>query len=481
MKSSSRTFGAVARLLSMTAVAGMLGACASETGGGELPRPRHLVLVTLDTTRADHLSALGYDLETSPWLAELAQEGISFGRAYAQSATTKPSHATLFTSLYPLQHGVQNNALVLEDRFVTMAEVLAAAGFQTAAFVSADAPLGGNLRQGFEVWDEPDGEDLTNDKGGKAYRSAGVTIDRAIEWLQSAHSAHEELFLWVHVYDAHKPLDPPEGPRQRIAELVQRRGEDAHKATLEAQGIPATSHDGWYKQTLEYDAEILHADSQLRRLFEHMDAAGLTDEALWIVAADHGEGLGSHGRWGHSVHVYNAQLHVPLVFWFGGGAVAAGSIDDAVVELTDVLPTVVEIFQLVAVDQILPMQGRSLVPYLRGSRPRQRRVFAYSERSRYLGTRQRTAKGNYEAGSRYAFQDLEYKYLLFTEGPDELYDLRTDPAERVDLIDDPAHGDVRDQLKDLLAELVATTETGATPASVSEAEVERLRALGYIQ
>lgn len=460
----------------LTALA-MVSACAPAQ---EEFNVRRVVLITLDTTRADHLSALGYDLETSPWFDQLAAEGTLFERAYAQSATTKPSHASLFTSLYPIQHGVQRNGLVLEDEFVTMAEVLAGAGYRTAAFTSADAPLGGNLRQGFQHWDEPQGEYSRALMGGAAYRPARPTIDAAIEWLGAEVEPDASMFLWVHVYDAHKPLMPPPEYRQQIDEKLAVAGIEAHDSRLASQGLPA-GRAQLDQRVLDYDAEILYADTELRRLFDFMASQDLQDDTVWIIFGDHGQGLGSHGNFGHSVHIYNAQLHVPLLFWSSDGAFGPRRVGDAIVELTDVLPTVMDMLQLGELEQAMPVQGRSLWPYLQGSTPSGRRLFAFSERSRYTGKPKRQEKFNYEPGSRYSYQDLGYKYLLFTEGPDEFYDLSADPYELVDLIDSEEYAEIRDLFRDRLVQLVASTESGATPGSVSEEALEQLRALGYIQ
>jgi len=463
--------------IALVLLAGLALACGP---GSQEVNVKRVVLVTLDTTRADHLSAYGYDIQTSPWFDRMAAEGVLFERAYAQSATTKPSHASLFTSLYPIQHGVQSNALMLEERFVTWAEVLADAGYQTAAFTSVAAPLGGNVAQGFQQHDEP-GEEYSRAEGnGSVYRPASATVDAAIDWLGREAEPDAPMFLWVHVYDAHKPLLPPQPYRERIDEMVAARGVDAHRAHLASQGIPRGG--GLYAQGLEYDAEILYADTELQRLFDFMAAEGLQEDTVWIIAGDHGQGLGSHDHFGHSVQIYNAQLHVPLVFWSSAGVLGPRRVDDAIVELTDVLPTVMDMLRLGQLQQVMPVQGATLWPYLRGGAPQQRRLLAYSERSRYGADRaHRLEKSNYEPGSRYSYQDLDYKYLLFTEGPDEFYDLRADPYELVDLIDSEDHAEMRDLFRDRLAEAVANTESGASPGSVSQEAIEQLRALGYIQ
>ncbi len=462
-------------------LAAVLSGCVGDpqVASRRLPPLEHIVLVTIDTLRADHTSAYGYPVQTTPWLDELAARGIVFRRAYAQSATTKPSHASLFTGLYPVQHGVQNNIDVLDHKFETLAEMLRGQGYRTAAFVSADAPLGGNVGQGFEHWDQPQLDDRQPPTS--LYRSAGATVGRAIDWLQSNVSPDEKLFLWVHVYDPHRPMNPPPEHRREVERLIRALGRQRHVETLLAQDIPADDPRG-YDRVVDYDAEIRYADTELQRLYRSMDAAGLNGDGLWIVTADHGQGLGAHGRFGHSLQIYNAQLHVPLVFWFTEGTVPARDIGDQVVELVDILPTIADLVEGAEVRQIGPIRGRSLLPFLRGESPRQSKHFAYAERSRYVNpSPARLAKPNHEPGSRYAYQDLEYMYLLFTEGPDELYHLSSDPYEIDNVIDDPAHAEHGAQLRELLIAMLEETTTDRTVGTVSEEEIERLRALGYIQ
>ncbi len=454
----------------------VLSACAGDSGP-QLPRPDRVVLVTIDTLRADHVSAWGHPIPTTPFLDRLAGEGVAFRRTYAQSATTKPSHSTMFTSLYPMQHGVQNNSLVLDDEFTTLAESFAAAGYRTAAFVSTDAPLGGNVNQGFELWNQYEA-DLSVEGGRKQYRSAEETVDEASAWLSSV-GPDEPFFLWIHVYDPHKPMQPPEKEVQDVTLMVE-RDRDRYVQDLLARGVPADRPAG-LEASILYDAEILYVDRQLERVHALMQERGLLDGALWVLTSDHGQGLGAHDWYGHSKQIYNAQLWVPLVFWWGGGVLAPLTVEDRIVEHVDLFPTLADLAGL-EVDQIMPIQGRSLAPLLTGGRVRDARWFAFAERSRYLDAGPRTQdRGNYEEGFRYSLQDLEFKYVLFTEGEDEFYDLRSDPYEMRDLIADPANADRRDQLMDVLLEMIETMPSGRQAQSVGEEDIERLRALGYIQ
>lgn len=442
----------------------------------EIPAPRRIVLVTIDTLRGDHVSAYGYPLAITPFFDRLAADSVRFARTYSHSATTKPSHSSMFTSLYPMQHGVQNNGLVLDGEFQTLAEMLASSGYRTAGFVSTDAPLGGNVNQGFDTWDQfvadPDEQNFRSQ-----YRPAAETVDRAIEWLGSV-TADDPFFLWVHVYDPHRPLQPPAEYRQRVEAMLAEYGDEPFRQWMETRGIPLR-RDRNYEDALDYAAEILYADAQIGRLYETMQGAGLDDGALWIITADHGQGLGAHDWFGHSKQIYQAQIAVPLLIHYEGLAPAV--VADRIVEHVDLLPTLAELTGLTP-SQILPIQGKSLVPLLRGERRMDAKWFAFAERSRYVdASADRQERGNYEPGSRYSLQDLEYKYLLFTDGDDEFYDLRTDPDELVNLIDDPQYADRRQQMLDALLQLIQALPSDRQAQTVTPEEIERLRALGYIQ
>jgi len=466
------------------ALSGLVAACSAGTPKAV---PQRLVLITVDTLRADHMSSFGYPITTTPFLDRLAAEGTLFTRAYAQSATTKPSHSSIFTSLYPVQHGVRNNGLILDEEFETLAEMLAAAGYATAAFVSTDVPLGGNVGQGFEVWDQHR-VDRDLEGGRSLYRAAGDTVDRALAWVDEAVERGQERFLlWVHVYDPHKPLQPPAEVLEEVEDMIAEHGEQAYRDLLVSRGIPADNRLGTAgtagtarTAVAAYDAEILYADRQLARLFAHLDATGLNDETLWIATSDHGQGLGAHDWFGHSKQIYNAQLWVPLVFWQAG--VAGGiRVGERVVQHVDVLPTVAEIFGLTP-NQIMPMQGQSLTRYLDGERSRDAGWFAFAERSYYgNASERRQQRGNYEPGERYSLQDTEYKYLLHLEGDDEFYDLRNDPYELVDMIASPELAGRRDQMRDVLASMLQNMPSEHEAQAVSPEDIERLRDLGYIQ
>ncbi|MGH9456361.1 MAG: sulfatase-like hydrolase/transferase [Thermoanaerobaculia bacterium] len=250
----------------------LLAACGGEAPEvAERPRPS-ILLVTLDTTRAD---AIGPDAEgvETPAFDALAAHGVRFTQAYATVPQTLPSHVSMMTGLYPGGHGIHENARYLAPGQPLLAERLRDAGYRTAAFVSAyplDSEFG--LARGFAVYDDALPE-------GRSERSAAETTDRAIAFVQA--NEDEPLFLWVHYFEPHHPYEPPEPFRSRYA------------------GDP-------------YLGEIAAMDAQLGRLLEAFDAA-VTEPSAIIVAGDHGESLGEHGEAQHGNLVYQGAMHVPLV------------------------------------------------------------------------------------------------------------------------------------------------------------------------
>jgi arylsulfatase A-like enzyme len=294
--------------------------------------PIGVVIVTLDTTRADRLTPYGLMDVSMPALERLAAEGVVFDQATTVAPLTLPAHTSLFTGLLPPHHGVADNASIpLDDRHTTLAELLRARGFRTAAFVSSvvlDEDRG--LAQGFEEYRGvrvPDTADPQAVAGpARRQRRADSVIDEAIAWLDGVSSS--PFFLWAHLYDAHRPYEPPE----QFASLP-----DA------------------------YIGEIAFASAQIGRLVADLERRGLLDRTIVIVTADHGESLGDHGERDHGIFVYESVMRVPLIIRSLG--IAPRRVG-AVVRLTDVMPTVLDL-----ADIPRPAgDGVSLVDLLRGSK-----------------------------------------------------------------------------------------------------------------
>ncbi len=380
----------------------------------------HVVVVTLDTTRADHIGAYGRAEARTPTIDRLANEGLRFDRAYSPIPLTIPAHATLFTGLDPYHHGIRDNgSAVLEARFTTLAEYLSAAGWTTAASVAAFVTQRRwGLCQGFETCLDAlpprAGEDR---QPWSLERRADEVVDDALAWWAGRDPARPAL-LWVHVYDAHRPFDPPEPYRS------------------EMEGLP-------------YDAEIAFVDAQLARLREVVEAG--ERPVLWLVVGDHGEAVGEHGEREHGWYVYNATQRVPFIL--SGHGVDPGRVSEPV-GLVDAVPTLLRHLELPMPDGL---DGR---PQPGGSHPIYLETWQLFERFGYA--------------PHLGLVDGPWK-LIATPRP-ELYNQLDDPGEREDLaVREP------ERLAGLLRRLEGLgAAPPARPGEIDAGTLARLQALGYI-
>jgi arylsulfatase A-like enzyme len=308
---------------------------------GEHARPNGVVLITIDTLRADRVGAYGWRAARTPAIDALAARGVRADRAFAAAPITLTSHASLLTGLYPPGHGARHNGMRLRSDVPTLATTLQARGFATGAFIAAfplDRRFG--LDRGFDVYSDrlprgADGRPL-NERPGR------VVVDEALAWIGTM-SAGRPFFLWVHLFEPHAPYeaDPAFGSSPATRSVSDR-----------------------------YDDEVARADTQVARLVQAV--APRAASTLFIVTGDHGEAFGEHGEVGHSVFIYDTTLRVPLVFAgagvdaraaAGGTATASSAIAEPV-SLVDVVPTVLELLGLSAIEG----DGMSLVPALSGAR-----------------------------------------------------------------------------------------------------------------
>ena len=304
----------------------------------------NVIVVTLDTTRADRLGAYGFDGVQTPVIDSLAREGILFQRAYAVTPLTLPSHTSLFSGTYPPHHGVRDNGgFIVPDEITPLAEIYKSSGYETAGFVAAyvlDARWG--LDQGFDTYvDDFDVKGQRFIAMGGVQRPANEVIDTALEWMGQQRST--PFFLWVHLYDPHAPYEAPEPYKSRYP------------------GSP-------------YLAEIAFTDNQIGRLIEALEMSGKRDETFIIVAADHGESLGDHGEIQHGFFIYEGATHVPLIISTPFEEIAGVEATE-VVSLIDVMPTILDMSGLEIPEAV---QGQSLTSlFLEGAALETR--FLYSE------------------------------------------------------------------------------------------------------
>ena len=412
----------------------------------EAPVPgfaRDVVLVTIDTLRADAPRFAGNAAAETPHLDGLAASGWVFARAHAHSVMTLPSHANLLTGRLPYEHGVRDNAgFVLPESIPTAAEAFADAGFRTAAFVAAfplDARYG--LDRGFEVYDDSYPEGSTRGFA-VAERSGEEVAAAAISWWERYEG--EPRFLWVHLYEPHVPYEPPAPFSARFAEEP-------------------------------YLGEVAAADDYLGRLLQAVAPDGGRSDVLVVVTSDHGEGLGDHGEETHGLFAYEATLAVPLVLW--AEALTAARIDTPVGHI-DVLPTMLEAAGIEA-SAIPDMAGRSLwrapdqaagagtsgaeATYFEALRSNLQRGWAPL---RGVVAQRRSGTGK-EGGARIL------KYISLPRP--ELYDLAADPGEVHNL-----HAAEAAAAAELAALLPVESEWPPVVGTVSEDERRALQSLGYL-
>ncbi len=455
------------------------------------PRSDKILLITIDTLRADHLSSYGYPLATTPYIDQIASEGVRFTRAYAPLPMTVPSHASMLTGVYPIQHGVTRNGLRLPDAILTLPEVLRAQGYVTAAFVATNRHFGpGNLMQGFVVADEPATEpDQSLAEELHGYRPAVDTLDRAKRFFEQ-HRDESRVFAWIHLFDPHLPYSShPEAEAQLgLGEIVPES--EWQRLIRERRGSAPSAEQ--LARTHRYDAEIRYVDNSLREFFAALPE--LLDEYLVVIVADHGEGLDDHGRWGHGEYVYQELIHVPAIMrWPDRSRVG---VVDEVVELTDLMPTLLwaaAVPPLALATRTLPLEGTPLQSIIDADRPVRLRRFAVAQRRSYAArsfvdfTRQRALSWiqqvKWKPGESFALITAREALILPTGVGEtvEYYDLQDDPHELHNAFDpsDPVQQNMKSTLHALVVELASTSDLEAE--SVTDEELEGLRALGYVQ
>jgi arylsulfatase A-like enzyme len=420
-------------------------------------KQRNVVLITLDTTRADHLGCYGYQHDTSPRIDQLANDGVRFDFAIAQSSETPISCASQLTGTYPYRHqlrAMHGLAMTSLDQSVpTLAEVFGRHQYVAAGFISAfPASSRYGLERGFAVFDESfldrrppsileDGIVAT----GSSQRSAAETTAAVLQWLRADHGT--PFFLWVH---------PP-------ARYLEKR--------MEGRQVD-DQHD--YLRAV-YDAEISYADMHVGLIIDELDRLGLRASTVLAVTADHGEGLGDHNWWKHSL-LWQEQIKVPLILQ--GPGIPAGKVIEPVVEHVDLMPTLLE---LAGLDQstLTGVQGQSLVGLLSGNLADDRKTVAYSEVHSFFTMSE--SPGKRDIGVIYSIIDGRWKLLHFPRRPayDKLFDLQEDPGELRNLIDQ--HRDIAERLLGELVRREAVDTQLPEPGEVTAEDLEFLRALGYVE
>ncbi len=393
------------RMLAVLALAMFLAACSrvpdrAETGSTHRLQPRNanVLLITIDTLRADHLSCFSPQSVPTPHIDELAVRGVRFLQAFSQVPLTTPSHASILTGTYPQVHMIRDmGGFVLDKSVPTLASLAKEAGFETAAFVGS-AVLSHNygLNRGFETYNDDMG---TRRDGGLlpgvvAEIRGDIVTARALEWLQQHHGGGREnspgknFFLWVHYYDPHSPYDPPMPFKAKYSKDP-------------------------------YSGEVAFADAEVGRLLQWLGDHGLSEKTLIVLVADHGESLGDHGESTHGVFLYDSTMHIPLIV--AGPGIPKGRSVDQQVRSIDIMPTITDFLGISSGDRV---QGTSLMPVLTS----EKRV---SSRYCYMETLYpKTSMGWSELRG---MRTDEWKLILAPKP--ELYKLREDRSEKENVKD----------------------------------------------
>jgi arylsulfatase A-like enzyme/predicted Zn-dependent protease len=399
-------------------------------------RDFNVIVITLDTTRADRLACYGCpDVET-PTIDTFAARGVRFEKCFCQTPLTLPSHTTLMTGTLPLFHGIRDNGgFIVPDKLKTMAELFKDKGYETGAFIAAyvlDSKWG--LNQGFDTYfDKFDLSKFKRISLGTVQRPANEVMDEALPWLEARKD--KKFFSWIHLYDPHSPYEPPPPYDQSYAKRP-------------------------------YLGEIAFADSQLGRLWRFLETNGLLARTFIVFAGDHGESLGEHEEETHGFFIYQASIHVPLIIVTPFPRLQ-GKVSSEVVGLVDVLPTVCDLAGLPVPAEV---QGQSLRPAFFGRR-RAVTPLAYSE--------------TYYPRFHYGWSDLkcvqDERYKLILAPVPELYDLVADPGEQKNLL--YLRKNVAQDLTARAEALIANASRNAYESDVSKLDEEtraKLSSLGYV-
>jgi arylsulfatase A-like enzyme len=414
------------RVLAMAAAIVTAAACS----GGRAPaavtaeRPaRNLLLITIDTLRADHVGAYGYRRARTPALDALAARGVRFDHAYAAAPITLVSHASLLTGKYPPGHGARHNGMRMDLATPTLAETLGRDGFATAGFISAfplDRRFG--LIKGFQTY----GDDMPRGPDGRPAneRPGRITVDQAIAWLGDHRD--ERFFLWVHLFEPHAPYGNPDDPAEARRPAIDR-----------------------------YDDDIAEADRQVGRLLAELKTA--EPDTLVVAASDHGEAFGEHGEISHSLFAYDTTLRVPLIV--AGPGIEPRVVTDPVC-LIDVVPTVLAKLSEKAMDT----DGIDLSPALAGTALKARPLYAetFAPLLDFGWSPLRTLRAD------------DWKYIAAPEP--ELYNVKTDPGETTNHVSDDA---TRASAMARRVDAMAPAQL-APDANVDASARARLQALGYL-
>lgn len=461
------------RFLVLTVTAGIaalsMTGCNDGSKSREENRP-NIIVVSIDTLRADRVSGYGYPEALTPNVDLLVDGGVVFERAVTPSGTTWPSHASMLTGLYPRYHGVRSNTHKLKDEVGSVAEILQSAGYQTGSFISFKGMhfLCG-LDRGFDA--ASDRERRGPDD--KAIREGRETTDMALEWLDSVDESGQPVFMWFHLFEPHGPYDLTQYSRKWMDDS----GYDGVLADQGATMELLLEHTGELKKRSEdrkalnvlYDGEVALADRYLGEIIDSLDRSGRLDNSIVIFTSDHGQGLGEGGKMGHGSVLWEQVLHIPLVVRDFRSRSRIDRVEQTV-GLIDVAPTILDFALGIALPD---SQGRSLAAVLAGEHPEPQEYMAeiaLRDENEVGDWYDSDALAVYTEGLKFVFRKDSFNVFETGEKPASVRHVEKDDSIRA----------LAEYARSVAGEFL-TGEMAPQNAELAESDIEALRSLGYLQ
>lgn len=401
--------------------------------------PFNLLVITLDTTRADRIGAYGNEKAITPVIDRLAKEGVMFENCYSPVPMTLPAHGSLFTGRYPLGHGIRDNGLyVMPENEITLAELLKQKGYNTFGVIAAYVLLSKfGLAQGFDEYDDSlDSHRMYNNY--KSQIRATSVFRKFKQWFDNNY--HTRFFAWIHLYDPHTPYSPPKRFRDKLGNGIIER----------------------------YDGELAFTDEAVGKIVEALKQRKVLNQTLIVIVGDHGEAFGEHGEWGHGIFCYEEALKVPLIFYHPTLLSQKGLKVKNRVHITDIMPTLLE---LCNIDIPAAVQGESFLKLLTGEKEQKRRNFYFE-----------SMHGKEEMNWAPLMGIIEDQYKFISLPEPELYDLDADPLEKENLFW-KKNRLARELDKDLMQEVDRLSKSANLEDArreLSAQDKDSLKSLGYI-
>lgn len=474
MTHASRTARSPLARLVVVALASLALLAAPSTpaaGGARSASPPNLLVIVIDAQRADHLSSYGYSRPTSPGIDAFAARGARFTRAVSVSNRTGTSMASMWTGLLPSRHGVFRTGDVLDEGFTTLAELLRARGYRTAAWCpnpSLDRSFG--HAQG---WDAYDDDVLTRVDGDtrepwRRWETASAINERALRWI--AAEPAKPFLAWLHYRDVHGPYVPPPPWDRAFPPRGKRPLTAAEIAARPPYLTLPDDGDDLQHYLAQYDGDVGYTDLRVAELLADLERRGVLEDTVVVITADHGEAFLEHGQWNHDASLYEEEVHIPLIVVRPGGT---GRVVERVVSSLDLFPTLLALAGAPASSS----DGESLVPLLDGAGSGYRREHAFAEsRASWRRVQRAVRDGKWKLIAR----DRPAAVLFGSSY--ELYDLDADPREQRDLAaaEPERTAAMAAALRAALESPTVAPGSAAARPAIEQGLEQRLEALGYV-